>query len=366
MASTADSRFSEHKAIRDRIVGPESRPEEELGLSALRPRLLREFCGQEQVRANLEIALCAARARAQPLEHVLLSGPPGLGKTSLAHIIAQEMGVRITVASGPGIEKAGDLVGILTNLEHGQVLFIDEIHRLPRAVEEKLYSAMEDFRIDVVLDRGPHARTIELPLCQFTLVGATTRTGLLTAPLRGRFGILLHLQFYTEHELRTIVDRTAQVLGVTLAPEGAREIARRSRGTPRIANRILRRVRDYAEVTGDGRIDERVADSALQMQGVDQIGLDDLDRRFLRTITDYYGGGPVGIEALAATLGEETDTLVDVVEPYLLKIGFVIRTPAGRRASPAAYRHLGLVPPAATVQPTLFSQAGDAEATAPE
>jgi Holliday junction DNA helicase RuvB len=338
-----------------RIVIGSARPEDEEVSAALRPRCLREFLGQETIRANLDIALEAARARAETLEHVLLSGSPGLGKTTLAHIIAEEMGSRITVASGPGIERAGDLVGILTNLDNGDVFFVDEIHRLPATVEEKLYSAMEDFRIDIVLDKGPHARTITMPLRRFTLVGATTRTGLLTAPLRTRFGIPLHLDFYTVDELCRIVSRAAELLSVPLTAEGAVEIARRSRGTPRIANRLLRRVRDYAQVRAEGEIDLATADHALRMQGVDAEGLDELDRRFLRTIVDYYRGGPVGIEALSATLNEETDTLVDVVEPYLLKIGFVLRTPAGRRASAAAYRHLNLTPPPQQDQPALFA-----------
>ena len=345
--------------VTDRVVGPAGRPEDEDVSIALRPRRLREFIGQAALRANLEIALRATQARGEPLEHVLLSGPPGLGKTSLAHIIAEEMGTSITVTSGPGIERAGDLVGLLSNLDQGEILFIDEIHRLPRTVEEKLYSAMEDYRIDIVLDKGPHARTIQLPLRPFTLVGATTRSGLLTAPLRTRFGIPMHFDFYTSEELCEIVTRSARLLEVPVTAEGAQEIAARSRGTPRIANRLLRRVRDYASVKAEGAIDKKVADAALRMQGVDAQGLDDLDRRFLRAIIDYYKGGPVGIEAMAATLNEETDTLVDVVEPYLLKIGFVLRTPAGRRASVAAYRHFKLKAPEAAEQPTLFGDSAE-------
>lgn len=351
-------------AVHDRIVGPRAQTEDAYGGAALRPRRLIEFLGQATVRANLQVALTAAKGRGEPLEHVLLSGPPGLGKTSLSHIIAEEMATRITVASGPGIERAGDLVGLLTNLSDGEVLFIDEIHRLPRTVEEKLYSAMEDFRIDIILDKGPHARTISLPLRPFTLIGATTRTGLLTAPLRTRFGILFHFDFYTVEELRTIVTRAAGLLGVPITDEGAEEIARRSRGTPRIANRLLRRVRDFAQVRGDAGIDRGISDEALRMNGVDERGLDDLDRRFLRTIIDYYRGGPVGIEALAATLSEETDTLVDVVEPYLLKIGYVTRTPGGRRAAPLAYSHFGLAPPPLAEQPDLFLRGATPEESA--
>jgi Holliday junction DNA helicase RuvB len=344
---------------RQRIVGPARRPEDEEVSIALRPRSLTEFCGQTQVKENLEIALHAARARGEALEHVLLTGPPGLGKTSLAHIVAQEMEVPITVTAGPSIERAGDLVGFLTNLEQGEVLFIDEIHRMPRTVEEKLYSAMEDFRIDIVLDKGPHARTISLNLKPFTLIGATTRPALLTAPMKTRFGIPLHFQFYQVEELVRIITRAAELLHVPLDPPGAQEIASRSRGTPRVANRLLRRVRDYAQVRGDGSITREAADSALRMQGVDERGLDDLDRRFLRAIIDFYDGGPVGIEALAATLGEETDTLVDVVEPYLLQIGMVGRTRTGRQALLEAYRHLGLRSPERPTQAGLFEASPD-------
>lgn len=300
-------------------------------IKSLRPKRLAEYIGQTLAVGNLQVALQAATAREEPLDHVLLHGPPGLGKTTLSHIVATEMGSNIVATSGPAMERPKDLMGVLTNLETGDVLFVDEIHRLPHTVEEFLYSAMEDFQVDFILDRGAFAKTIKIPLKRFTLVGATTRAGLLSAPLRDRFGILLHLDFYTVDELTEVVSRSAAILGVPIHDQGAQEIAKRSRGTPRIANRLLRRVRDYAEVEGDGTITREIGRIALEREGIDENGLDSLDRRYIRTIQEFYNGGPVGVEALAATLNEEVDTLEDVVEPYLLKEGFVIRTAAGRR-----------------------------------
>jgi len=308
--------------------------EEEQQLAAsLRPRTLEEYgiAGQRIVVENLGIAIEAARKRSEPLDHVLLHGPPGLGKTTLAHIISYEMGATIVGTSGPALERPKDIMGILTNLETGSVLFVDEIHRLPRTVEEFLYSAMEDFSVDFVFEKGAHARTIKIPLTRFTLVGATTRTGMLSAPLLDRFGLVYHLSFYSPEELARVVKRSAHLLDTPIDDAGALEIARRSRGTPRIANRLLKRVRDYAEVRADGKVTKAVADEALRREGVDEHGLNDLDRRYLQTIVEYYNGGPVGIEALAATINEEKDTLVDVIEPYLLKQGWVVRTGGGRK-----------------------------------
>lgn len=307
----------------------------------LRPRTLGEYIGQKAVAENLSIAIAAATKRDEPLEHVLFHGPPGLGKTTLAHIIATEMQTKITHTSGPALEKPVDIVGILSNLEHGEVLFIDEVHRLPHSIEEYLYSAMEDFQVDFIYGKGAFAKTLPYQLKHFTLIGATTRAGLLTAPLRDRFGLTYHLDFYSAEELAQVVSRSATILGVKVVPDAALEVARRSRGTPRVANRLLRRVRDYAEVKGDGRIDLTVAADALEREGVDGMGLDRLDRTYLTTIVENYGGGPVGIEALAATINEEANTLIDVVEPYLLKIGFVIRTPGGRKIGEAAKAYLG-------------------------
>ncbi|HLE45180.1 MAG TPA: Holliday junction branch migration DNA helicase RuvB [Methylomirabilota bacterium] len=307
----------------------------------LRPRRLEEYIGQREAVESLRVSVEAARQRGECLDHVLLYGPPGLGKTTLAYILANEMGTEIKTTSGPALERGDDLMGIVTSLESGDVLFIDEIHRLPRVVEELLYPAMEDFEVNFVVEKGMHARTMRIPLKPFTLVGATTRPGMLSSPLRERFGIFHHLDFYTDEELARIVTRSAGILGVVVEPEGAFEIARRARGTPRIANRLLRRVRDFAQVRGDGRISPEAADAALTMEGVDARGLDRLDRRFLQAIIEHYGGGPVGLEAIAATINDEAETLAEMVEPYLLKIGFVVRGPSGRKATPAAYQHLG-------------------------
>jgi len=315
----------------------------------LRPKRLSEYIGQTEVVETLDIAIEAALKRKEPLDHILFHGPPGLGKTTLAHIIAEEMSVNLTVTSGPAIDKGGDLLGILTHLEKGDVLFIDEVHRLPRVVEEFLYPAMEDFAVDFVFDKGVHARSHRYRLEQFVLIGATTRAGLLSAPLRERFGMFRSLDFYSEEDLVRIAKRTAALLNVEIDTDGAYEIARRSRGTPRIVNRLLRRVRDFTQVRRDGMIRKEVVQEGLALEGVDERGLAVLDRKFLKAIIAFYKGGPVGIEAIAATLQEEADTLVDVVEPYLLKIGFLTRTSSGRKATEDAYRHLGF-----STQPGLF------------
>lgn len=327
---------------RIRLVDGQALPEDAPIDRGLRPRSLAEYIGQAAVVEKLSIAVQAARQRGEPLDHVLLYGPPGLGKTTLANIIAHEMGAQIVVTSGPAIQRPGDLMGMLTNLQPGDVMFIDEIHRLNRVAEEFLYPAMEDFRVDFVVDRGAFAKTIQVNLPRFTLVGATTRAGALTSPLRERFGLFYHLDFYSNEELQQIAERSAQILNISLDPEAAAEIARRSRGTPRIANRLLKRTRDYAQVKGDGHITLDIARQALEMEGIDDNGLDSLDRRFLKTIAVTYSGGPVGIDALAATLNEEPDTLSEMVEPYLLKEGYIIRTPAGRKITAAALRCLGL------------------------
>lgn len=313
---------------------------EDAGETSLRPKTLKEYIGQEKAKQNLSIFIEAARRRTEALDHVLLHGPPGLGKTTLAGIIAQEMGVNIRITSGPAIEKPGDLAALLTNLNENDILFVDEIHRLNRAVEEILYPAMEDYAIDIIIGKGPSANSIRLDLPKFTLIGATTRAGSLSAPLRDRFGVTLRLELYTPEELQEIVKRSAGILDVAIEPDGAMEIAKRSRGTPRIANRMLRRVRDFAQVVADGVITKDVADKALRALEVDELGLDNVDRRMLRAIIENYGGGPVGLETLAATIGEESVTLEDVYEPYLMQLGFLTRTPRGRCVTRKAYEHL--------------------------
>lgn len=323
------------------IVTTSLTPQDE-GEISLRPKLLADYTGQEKAKGNLSVYIEAARRRNEPLDHVLLYGLPGLGKTTLAGVIANEMGAGIRVTSGPAIEKAGDLAALLTNLAPGDILFIDEIHRLNRAVEEILYPAMEDFAIDIIIGKGPSANSIRLDLPHFTLIGATTRAGQLSAPLRDRFGVLLRLELYTPAELAQIVTRSAGILGVPIEDAGAAEIAKRARGTPRIANRLLRRVRDFAQVRAGGVITQPVADQALTALEVDHLGLDSVDRRMLRSIIDHYGGGPVGLETLAATVGEEAVTLEDVYEPYLMQMGFLTRTPRGRCVTRLAYEHLGL------------------------
>ena len=334
----------------DRIITADAGREDVAVDRALRPTRLADYIGQHVAREQLEIFIEAARGRNEPLDHTLVFGPPGLGKTTLANIIANEMGVAIKSTSGPVLEKAGDLAAMLTNLEAGDVLFVDEIHRLSPVVEEVLYPAMEDYQLDIMIGEGPAARSIKLDLPRFTLVGATTRAGLLTSPLRDRFGIVQRLEFYDVEDLTTIVARSAEKLGVEADREGAREVAKRSRGTPRIANRLLRRVRDYAEVKEDGRVARDSADAALNMLSVDEHGFDAMDRRVLLTMIDKFDGGPVGIDSLAAAISEERDTIEDVIEPYLIQQGFIMRTPRGRMATRTAYLHFGLKPPSAVTQ----------------
>lgn len=324
-----------------RMVTGEKIDEDRGSELSLRPRRLSEFIGQDRVKESLSIFIEAARSRGEPLDHVLLYGPPGLGKTTLASIISVEMGVRLRVTSGPAIERAGDLAAILTNLAPGEVLFVDEIHRLGKPVEEILYPAMEDYALDIIIGKGPSARSIRIDLPRFTLIGATTRAGLISSPLRDRFGVVHRLEFYSVENLATIVSKSAQVLDIGIDSAGAYEIARRSRGTPRVANRILRRVRDYAEVRADGFITEGVARDALAMFDVDELGLDRLDRKILSTIIDKFGGGPVGVETIAASINEERDTIEDVYEPYLMQLGLIDRTPRGRVVTVNAYQHLG-------------------------
>jgi len=336
----------------NRLVNPEPQPDDHLDL-ALRPRTLTDLIGQERVKENLAILISAARKRGDPLDHVLFYGPPGLGKTTLAHVLANEMGVNIKVTSGPAIERPGDLAAILTNLRAGDVLFIDEVHRLGRVVEEVLYPAMEDFALDIVIGKGPSARSIRLKLPHFTVIGATTRLALLTAPLRARFGAVYHLDFYEIEAMKAIVTRAARVLKVHTDIEGVDEIAQRGRGTPRVALRLLRRVRDFAQVRADGTITRKIAKDALDLLNVDPLGLDEMDRRVLSTVIEKYRGGPVGLSTIAASISEEPDTIMDVVEPYLLQLGFLERTSHGRVATALAYEHLGITIPD-DEQPKLF------------
>lgn len=326
----------------DRVLSPEPRPDDRQD-QALRPKQLNEVLGQDSIKENLSILIGAARKRKEPLDHVLFYGPPGLGKTTLSHVLANEMGVNIKVTAGPAVERAGDLAAILTNLQGGDILFIDEIHRLGRAVEEVLYPAMEDFSLDIVIGKGPSARSIRLKLPRFTLIGATTRLALVSSPLRGRFGAIYRLEYYDLKSMCAIVQRAANKLAVPWDEEGVEEVARRARGTPRVALRLLRRVRDFAQVRADGKITRAVSADALDLLNVDPLGLDDVDRRILATIIEKYNGGPVGLNTIAASIGEESDTIMDVIEPYLLQLGFIDRTPQGRTATRRAYEHLGFV-----------------------
>jgi Holliday junction DNA helicase RuvB len=337
----AKSQNTNKLAGREKLVASQETEEDLILNISLRPSSLTDFIGQKDVVENLKVSLEAAKKRSEPMEHTLLSGPPGLGKTSLAHIIAHEMGTKITATSGPAIERAGDLIGILTNLSDGDILFIDEIHRLSKTVEEFIYPAMENCEIDFIIDKGPYAKTIKFNLKRFTLIGATTRAGLLTAPLRSRFGIFYHLDFYETEDLVKIIMRSAKILNIHVDKDAASEIARRSRGSPRVANRLLRRVRDWVQVKRDGRITTEATEEALKSHGIDKMGLDNVDRKVIAVIHESFAGGPVGIESIAATLNEEPDTIVDIVEPFLLKIGFLKRTPRGRELTKLACEHMG-------------------------
>jgi len=347
----------EENEFDERLVDAKYSAEDAENERSLRPTCLDDYVGQTKAKENLKISIDAARMRDDTLDHVLLYGPPGLGKTTLSNIIANELSVNIRVTSGPAIEKQGDLVALLTNLNEKDVLFIDEIHRLPRQVEEILYPAMEDYAVDIIIGKGPSAQSIHLPLPRFTLIGATTRAGQLTTPLRDRFGVLLRLELYTVEELAFIIRRSAGILGVAIDEDGSLELASRSRGTPRIANRLLKRVRDFAQVRGDGKIDRPTASAALDMMEIDELGLDNIDRKMLETIITFYGGGPVGLETLAATVGEEAITIEDVYEPYLMQIGYLSRTPRGRCATRLAYEHLGI----AWREPATKDSANDAQ-----